>query len=179
MLTILPIGAFANAPKGDLYRALVVGEDTIIIVDLPEVTVVAERKFSSLRARKAYYLEKLYARDAKKYQREAIVLGARYSKIAETAMGIKSGKARKDYLKKEEEKLKVELESKLKSMSTEQADLFVKLVHKETGLTVFDILSSIKGKGSARYYNSLSRLKGVNLKQEFSPSKDTLITKYL
>jgi len=85
----------------------------------------------------------------------------------------------KKYGKTALEKLKEDFEYTLKNMYTSEGNLLMKLINRETGITVYDIIDKYRGKGAAGFYNVIGKLFDQNLKVTYDPKKDWLIERVL
>jgi hypothetical protein len=85
----------------------------------------------------------------------------------------------KKYGKTALEKLKEDFEYTLKNMYTSEGNLLMKLINRETGITVYDIIDKYRGKGAAGFYNIIGKVFDQNLKATYNPKKDWLIERVL
>ena len=85
----------------------------------------------------------------------------------------------KKYGKTALEKLKEDFEFTLRNMYTSEGNLLMKLVNRETGITVYDIINKYRGKGAAGFYNVIGKLFDQDLKVTYDKKKDWLIERVL
>lgn len=85
----------------------------------------------------------------------------------------------KKYGKTALEKLKEDFEFTLRNMYTSEGNLLMKLINRETGITVYDIIDKYRGKGAAGFYNVIGKLFDQDLKVTYDPKKDWLIERVL
>ncbi|MEO9257330.1 MAG: DUF4294 domain-containing protein [Crocinitomicaceae bacterium] len=85
----------------------------------------------------------------------------------------------KKYGKTALEKLKEDFEYTLKNMYTSEGNLLMKLINRETGITVYDIIDKYRGKGAAGFYNVIGKLFDQDLKVTYDKKKDWLIERVL
>lgn len=85
---------------------------------------------------------------------------------------IKSGRARKKYVKQCEKAIKEEFMNDLKNLTVTQGKLLLKLIHRETGKTTWDILSTYQGNLGPIFWNTMAAMYGATTKETFDPVID-------
>lgn len=179
IFSLLSIVSLPSQAQSQLYEAWIIGEDTIIQVFLPRVQITAKYKFKSKAEKEAYNKRVILKRDVRKSLGFARDLGGLVSEMDRDLAALDSKRDKKQYLKLKEEELTEQFESRITKMTSQQGDIFIKLVHRETGMTAYDIITKFKSKSSARKYNTIARLKGINLKDTFgSDEEDELLLEY-
>ena len=78
-------------------------------------------------------------------------------------------KEKKKYFKIVEDYLSNEFEAKLKKLSRKQGQILVKLIHRQTGTTTYELVSTLKSGWKAFWANSTAYLFDINLKTEYKP----------
>lgn len=76
------------------------------------------------------------------------------------------------YIKKTEKELKEEFSKQLKNLTVNQGKLLVKLINRETGSTVNQIMKKYGSAGERFFYNSFSSLWDYDLDATFDPVED-------
>lgn len=150
--------------KPHLVRGKVVGTDTIPYVHLKEISVYGKDKRKTKRDR-AKYDRLVY--NIKKTLPYARIAAQRLKDINEHLASLKSEKERKAYLKTAEKQLFAEFEAPLKKLTFSQGRLLIKLIDRETGSTSFSLVKEYRGGVSAFFWQSVARLFGANLKDEY------------
>lgn len=100
-----------------------------------------------------------------------------YAKLtAERLVGLKKGmdrlsttKEKKKYFKIVEDYLTNEFEAKLKKLSRSQGRILVKLIHRQTGATTFDLIKDLKSGWKAFWSNTAASMFDINLKTKYQP----------
>lgn len=100
-----------------------------------------------------------------------------YAKLASerlTALnrGMKSlttNKEKKKYFKIVEDYLNNEFEDRLKKLSRKQGQILIKLIHRQTGITTFELVKTLKSGWTAFWSNATARMFDLKLKTEYSP----------
>lgn len=89
--------------------------------------------------------------------------------INNTMASLKSEKEKKKYFKIAEKYLNDEFEPKLKKLSQKQGQILVKLIHRQTGITTFDLIKEYKSGWKAFWSNKTARLFNIDLKRKYDP----------
>lgn len=89
--------------------------------------------------------------------------------INATMTKLKTEKEKKKYFKIAEKYLNDEFEPKLKKLSQKQGQILVKLIHRQTGQTTFDLIKDYKSGWKAFWSNKTAQLFNINLKKEYNP----------
>lgn len=84
---------------------------------------------------------------------------------------IKSKRKRKKYIKRVQKFVEQELTAKLKKLSRTEARILLKLVHRNTGITAFDLMKKYRSSWKAFWYNVTANLFKLSLKVEYDPVK--------
>lgn len=82
-------------------------------------------------------------------------------------------KSEKRKLKKEKEKaLRERFENEIKGLYTSDGPILVKLIHRETGKTCFEIIREFKSGFNTFFYQIIAKRYGYSLKDTFNPETD-------
>ncbi len=79
---------------------------------------------------------------------------------------------RKKYIKKCENSLKVMYTEQLKNLTIGEGQVLMKLLHRETGKTSWEILKNYRGTAEAFFWQAFGSFWGHDLKVEFDPVVD-------
>ncbi|MEZ7499770.1 DUF4294 domain-containing protein [Flavobacterium sp. Arc3] len=82
---------------------------------------------------------------------------------------LSTNKEKKKYFKIVESYLNDEFEAKLKKLSRSQGRILVKLIHRQTGTTTFDLVKTLKSGWKAFWSNTAASMFDINLKTEYAP----------
>lgn len=85
---------------------------------------------------------------------------------------LKSNKDKKKYFKIIEDYMENEFKAKLKKLSRKQGQILVKLIHRQTGFTTFELIKDHKSGWKAFWSNNTARLFDINLKKKYQPFDD-------
>lgn len=85
---------------------------------------------------------------------------------------LKTNKERKKYFKIVEDYMENEFKEKLKKLSRKQGQILVKLIHRQTGITTYDLIKEYKSGWKAFWSNSTAKLYDIDIKQKYAPYED-------
>ncbi len=159
--------------QGETIAARVEKGDTLLIIELEPVDVVAPREF---RNRFEAWRYNRLVRNVKAAYPYARLAGEMFEEYGAYIMSLESDRERRRFTRKMEKELREELEDDLRRLTVSQGLILIKLIDRETRLTTYDILKDYRGTFSAIFWQSLSRLFGLSLRTEYDPyGEDRLI----
>lgn len=82
---------------------------------------------------------------------------------------LKTNKEKRKYFKIVEDYLNNEFEAKLKKLSRKQGQILVKLIHRQTGTTTFELVKTLKSGWTAFWSNTTAKMFDINLKTQYLP----------
>lgn len=82
---------------------------------------------------------------------------------------LKTNREKKKYFKIVEDYLNNEFEARLKKLSRKQGQILVKLVHRQTGITTYELIRTLKSGFKAFVSNTTANLFDISLKMEYKP----------
>ena len=153
--------------------------DTILndTIELPELIVRKEKL--DIEAMKQFQL--LQNRVLKVYH-YAKITAERLTALNRGMANLKSEREKKKYFKIVENYLTNEFEAKLKKLSRKQGQILVKLIHRQTGTTTYELITNLKSGWKAFWSNVTARVFDINLKTKYDPyeiNEDYLIESIL
>ena len=133
-------------------------------IQLPEILIFKEKM--DPEARKQFLI--LQNRVYKTYP-YAKLASERLSNLNKGMANLKTNKEKKKYFKIVENYLTNEFEAKLKKLSRKQGQILVKLIHRQTGTTTYELVRNLKSGWKAFWSNTAASLFDINLKTKYSP----------
>ncbi len=169
-------GDHVNVPASTLkmqYRvhAEIYNGDTIPSIRFQEVYVYGDYVYKN---KKQYEVWTRTKYNVKKVYPYAILAAAKLKEY-NTIMEKMDEKTRKAYLKVVEKQLKDEFEEPLKNLSMTQGKILLKLIDRETGHTSYTLVKDLRGDFQAFMWQSLARLFGSNMKDEYDPTGEDIM----
>ena len=93
----------------------------------------------------------------------------RLSNLNKGMANLKTNKEKKRYFKIVESYLSNEFEAKLKKLSRKQGQILVKLIHRQTGTTTYELVKNLKSGWKAFWSNTAASMFDINLKTKYEP----------
>lgn len=91
--------------------------------------------------------------------------------IDQNAERIQRRRKKNRYFKKSYQGLKDEFKYFILELYTSEGKMLMKLIHRETGMTVYDISSKYRGKQKAQMFNLMAKIWDQDLHVQFNPAK--------
>ena len=145
--------------------------DTILVAKLDDVSVTSPRTFADPLDYKRYLRYKRYGPIVYPYAKEAIRI-FRETEVA--TQELNKGK-RKKYYKKLQKELKDEFEDPLKNLTKIQGYMLQKMIERETGDSMHDLVKSVRGGFTAGYWSTFSKFFGYDLKSGYIKGEDPIL----
>jgi len=174
-LLLMSNASFAQVDKNDEYLQDI---DTMKVVQLPEVLIYKGGEIDEESKKNFLILQ----RRIQRVYPFAKATSERLTALNKGMAKLKSDREKKKYFKIVEEYLEKEFEGKLKQLSRKDGQILVKLIHRQTGSTTFDLIKEQKSGWKAFWANKTARVFSINLKTEYNPysvSEDFLIESIL
>lgn len=136
-------------------------KDTIqleeIVIFKGKIDVESRKQFELLRNR--VYKTYPYAKFASE----------RLTALNRGMTSLKTNKEKKKYFKIVEDYLNNEFEAQLKKLSRKQGQILIKLIHRQTGITTYELVKNLKSGWTAFWSNTTAKMFDLNLKAQYSP----------
>ena len=137
-------------------------------ISLKEVVVFQPLRFKSREELKRYVI--LRRRVFRVYP-YAKLAAERLTVLNERLENIESKRGRKKYLKRLEKFIYEEFEEELKKLSKSQGRILIRLVHRQTGSTTFDLVKELRTGWKAFVYQTTASLFQLSLKDQYNPEE--------
>ncbi len=157
------------AQEGNVVRADVVNGDTIPVITLNNFQFTTQRTWKSGTHYKRY--KRLEKKVVKVYP-FAHLAAKKLEMYAIELESVESEKEKKKFYKRIEQEIKDEYEGELKKLTVSEGRILIKLLDRETGNTSYTLVTELRGKFSAFFWQGLARVFGHNLKSEYDPKGD-------
>jgi hypothetical protein len=99
----------------------------------------------------------------------ARIASDRLTAMNKTMDKLKSAKEKRKYFKIVENYMENEFTAQLKKLSRKQGQILVKLIHRQTGTTTYDLIKDYKSGWKAFWSNNTARVFDINLKTGYAP----------
>lgn len=170
---LLPVLQLKAQNSDTLYwrPGAVYGLDTVALVHLDEA-VVSTREGLAAKYQKRY--SKIQRKVLKVYP-YAHAAGKLMREYEKELSQLKTERERKRYISKAEDELKEEFEGEIRNMTISEGLILIKLIDRETGDTSYELIKELRGSFSAFLWQSVARLFGSNLKEDYDPELEDRI----
>ena len=142
-----------------------------LTIPLDEVLVLDRRKFKSKNERRYYYWYYKKVHKAYPFARLAADTLVGINKELES---IKSKRKRKKRIKKIQDYMEGAFADELKKLTKTEGRILIKLVHRQTGETMYELIKEYRSGWKAFWYNSTANMFRLSLKKEYNPDTEAL-----
>ncbi len=151
----------------DTTRTLI-QTDKGLFYDIPleEVVILSPLDFTTSQDRINYY--RLRNRVIKVYP-FAKISGTRLKQLNDRLENIESKRKQKKYIKLLEKFIYEEFEPTLKEFNRVEGQILIKLIHRQTGITCFDLLKQLRSGWTAFWWQFFASQFELNLKKPYQP----------
>jgi len=144
--------------------------DTSIEIQLKPVEVNAIGIWSNDTLRYRYNQMRFYVTTILPYVEKASKLFQEINtSISSNSM---SRRERRKYIENKEDQLRDEFEDKIRSLNVTQGKLLVKLISRQTGANIYEILTEFKNPFTAIKWQTWARINGLNLNSIYNPDNE-------
>lgn len=158
-------------------KAIIVGNDTMAMIELPEVQVWAywgkatvSSKVFEQWTRTKYNVKKVYP--------YAVLASALLKEMDNKLSQISNEKDRKKFIKQCEKELRSKFEEDLKNLSVTQGKILMQLIYRETSKTTYEIVKEMRGGFEAAVWQALAYIFGNSMKVKYDPmGEDYMVEK--
>lgn len=154
----------AQITNDSIVKREVIIEDGDTIVPLEEVVVYRQKL--TPQEKKDFLL--LQNRVYKVYPL-AKIAAERLTVLNKNMDKMKTNREKKKYFKIVEDYMENEFTGQLKKLSRKQGQILVKLIHRQTGFTTFELIKDYKSGWKAFWSNNTAKLFDINLKTKYAP----------
>ena len=172
---IFPVIALAQVDikeqDSTVVQYLIIEGDSIprTIIDLDEVMLLHKLKFDSKEDRIRYLI--LRRKTIKVYP-YAKMAADRLDSLSKRLATLTRKRDKKRYTKQIQKYIEGEFSEKLKKLSRTEGQILVKLIHRQTGITTFELVKELRSGWRAFWYNTTASMFDISLKRAFDPMND-------
>ena len=160
---------------GGWVRREIIDGDTLYIATLNTVKIKSGRVYKDPSDKDKLRRYRRYANNVRTYAEQAVIL---YEDLMDEKEELSKRKYRK-YARQQKKMHKDELEGKLKDLYVEEGKMLIKMVERQTGKPFYEIIKESRGSISATYWQNMSKIWGLNLKEGYIIGKDPLMDEVL
>ena len=135
-------------------------------IELKEVELLPRLKFKDNLARRRYLILR---RKTLKVYPYANLAAERLQTLNERLKLLKRNSDKKAYSKKIQKYIEEEFSAELKKLTRTEGQILVKLIHRQTGTTTFELIKNLRNGWRAFWYNSTASMFNISLKEAYNP----------
>ena len=135
-------------------------------IDLEEVVLLNKIEFNNKQDRRRYLILR---RKTRKVYPFAKLASERLTTMTERLKTITKKRDRKKYTKRIQKYIEEEFSEKLKKLTRTEGQILVKLIHRQTGRTAFDLVKELRTGWRAFWYNTTAKMFDISLKESYKP----------
>jgi hypothetical protein len=148
-----------------LERYMIFEGDTLLI-ELDEIFLLKTLKFKTDYDRR-YYI--WYRKKTLKAYPYAKLAADRLETLNERLDKIKSKRKKKEYIKVIQNYMEGEFTDQLKKLTRTEGEILIKLMHRQTGHTAYDLVKDYRSGWKAFWYNATANMFKLSLKDKYDP----------
>ncbi|NJB35904.1 DUF4294 domain-containing protein [Croceivirga sp. JEA036] len=137
-------------------------------IALDDVYIFGKLKFDDKKERLRYYI--LRRKTIKVYP-YAKLAAERLVELNDSLGKITKKRHKKKYTKEVQKYIEGEFSAELKKLTRTEGQILVKLIHRQTGSTAFDLVKELRNGWRAFWYNTTASAFNISLKEEFIPEE--------
>ncbi len=136
------------------------------MINLDEVFLLEKLHFNSEGERRSYLILRRKTRKVYPYAKLA---SERLVTMKERLKTLDRKRERKIYTKRVQKYVEEEFSEELKKFTRSEGQILVKLIHRQAGITAFDMVKELRTGWKAFWYNVTANVFEISLKEEFKP----------
>jgi hypothetical protein len=164
-LFFLSTSVFSQTEQ-DTLKMTALDSAIVFSTELNEITINKDKTYTIGDDKKALLILKRRIFRVYPY---AKLTAEKLTHLNETMNKLKTTKEKKKYFNIVEKYLEEEFEPRLKKLSRNDGKILVKLIHRQTGESTFDLIKHYKSGWKAFWANSTARMFSINLRATFKP----------
>lgn len=157
--------------NGEWARVLITEDDTLVLLELNEVTFSAPREFKNAEEERRYNKYKRYAAKVYPYAAKAVKIFAETEYVTRNM----KKKKRKKHIKRLQKELREEFEEPLRKLTKTQGYILVEMIENERDESMYNLIKSLKNGMAARYWQTMGKFFNYDLKNKYQRGQDHIL----
>lgn len=170
LLGFIPFGLLAQIAEKDTVADYMVKmpQDSLFTSSIPldEVYIFGRLEFADKKERLRYYVLR---RKTLKVYPYAKLAADRLVELNDSLKNIKKKRLRKKYTKEVQKFIEGEFSEELKKLTRTEGQILIKLIHRQTGHTAFELVKELRSGWRAFWYSTTARAFNIRMKEEYLP----------
>ncbi len=157
--------------NGSIKQIIIFENDTIVndAIQLDEVMIMPKLEFDNKNDYRSYII---LQRKTRKVWPFAVLASKRLDSLKSRLEKIDSKSKKRRYTKMVQEYMEGKFKERLKKLTHTEGQILVKLMHRQIGMTTFELLKDLKSGWNAFWYQTTAKLFEISLKEEYQPAKN-------
>lgn len=143
--------------------------DSLTAIELDDVLLLQRLNFDSKYERIKY---RILDRKVKKVWPYARLAADRLQTLDQRLVSLDSKRKRKNYARMVEDYIEKEFTAELKKLSRTEGQILIKLIHRQTGDTAFELIKRLRSGWSAFWFQNTASIFDISLKEEYRPETE-------
>ncbi len=137
-------------------------------ISLNEVLILEKLKFTDKQRLRQYHILKRKTRRAYPYAKMA---ADTLKKVISSLKSIEKKRKQKKYIRHLQRFIEKQLTPELKKLTRTEGQILVKLIHRQTNVSMYDLVKEYRSGFKAYIYDKTANLFDISLKEEFHPDR--------
>lgn len=170
LFPLISLGQLRPIEKdSSIVKYVIVKGDSVAheTIDLDEVILMNKLKFENKDEHIQYLILK---RKTLKVYRYAKMAADTLTKFNRDLATLTKKKEKRRYSKRMQRFIEDEFSEELKKLTRTEGQILVKLIHRQTGITTFNLIKDLRSGWKAFWYNNTAKLFDISLKAEYDPT---------
>lgn len=144
--------------------------DSVLLESIPldEVYIFGKLEFANKQEKLRYYILR---RKTLKVYPYAKLAAERLVELNDSLAKIKKKRHRRKYTRQMQKYIEGEFSDELKKLTRTEGQILVKLIHRQTGATAFDLVKELRNGWRAFWYQTTAKMFKIDIKEEFRPAE--------
>jgi hypothetical protein len=138
----------------------------VSVIQLNEVYLLGKQRFATKEQRIRYLILK---RKTLKVYPYAKLAAERLVELNKRLATLEKKSERRQYSKIIQRYIEDEFSAELKKLTRTEGQILIKLIHRQTGNTTFDLIKELRSGWRAFWFNNTAKLFDISLKREYDP----------
>lgn len=158
-----------ETPPLNLDDYILIKRGDTLNINLDEITILPKHKFKSAIDVRYYYWFRTKVFKAYPY---SVLASQKLDSLNIKLSKIKKRRKKRKQVRKTQKFLEGEFSEQLKKMTKTEGRILIKLIHRQTGKTVFQNIKDLRSGWKAFWYNTTANLFKLSLKTKYNPIEE-------
>lgn len=169
LMSFLSFSQEQEIPLDSIAEKMIIIEGDSIMqstIALDEFYVFSSLKFANYDEKLRYYILR---RKTLKVYPYAKLAADRLTELNDSLAIITKNSKKRKYTKEVQKYVEGEFSDELKKLTRTEGQILIKLIHRQTGITAFDLVKELRNGWRAFWYNTTAKMFKISIKEEFHP----------